>query len=124
MNKMERAIFTNKVDKIFGVMHDDSYVVINGIKQLDNTSVIHDLKFLKYNDDDEKYRVYKILHRVYWNDDFHAREDYLYFPKRINKFHAVDYIFYEVRLKLFDRWSKLDMNDMFTKLDLKLVELI
>ena len=121
MNNDQREYFTSQVDKLFNIMNDMSMITIDGIKQLDDDIITHDVQFVKRIETYDKYYIY---HRVYHKFDFLRREFYTYHPKSKKKFYANIYIFDPAKWKLFDRWSKIDVEGMLRKIDLKIVELI
>ena len=118
MTPNERKCFTKQAGQIFNIMDNHSSVIVCDIKQLYNDFVVHDLRFSKHG------RENVIYHRVYLRGDFSRHELYKFYPNSIRKFIADIYIFSPVEWKLFDRWSKMDINGMLKKINLKIVEMI
>ncbi len=118
MTRDERKYFASQVGQIFSMMTDHSSIIVCGIKQLDDNSINHDIKFTKLTHSNIVY------HRVYRNSEFLRLEYYEFHPNSIKKFNACKYIFDPAKWKLFDRWSKMDIGDMIRKIDLKLVEML
>ena len=134
MTKSEKKLFTEQVEKLFDLMklmrrppQDDwmnKVVVVDNIKQLYSSFIIHKLMFIG----DEEHGRMHIRHDVREVRNRIARnvlyEGYRFHPGRKNKFELTSLWSGQSHIKLFDRWSKIDMDDLLKKLELKMVELI
>lgn len=133
MTKSQRKLFIERVEKIFEAMDFmppppqewmNKIQVVDNIRQLYSRFTIHKLTFIR----NETFKRMSIRHdvRVINNDIemYTIREDYNFHPKRQNKFELGTVNSSQIHVKLFDRWSRIDVDDLLRRLDLKLVELI
>ena len=133
MTKSERKLFMERVEKIFNMMSFmpppseewmSSIQVVDSIKQLYSGSITHKLKFLK----NEKYSRMEIQHEVRETRNGVGRrtlyERYKFHPNRKNKFELTTINSGLIYVKLFERWSRIDVEDLLRKLKLKMVEMI
>ena len=133
MTKSERKLFAERVEKIFNMMSFmppppeewmSNIQVVDSIKQLYSGSITHKLKFLK----NEKYSRMEIQHEVRETRNGVGRitlyERYKFHPNRKNKFELTTINSGLIYVKLFEGWSRIDVEDLLRKLKLKMVEMI
>ena len=132
MTKLQRKLFTERVEKLFKVMESmycdhewlNQLMVVDNVKQLYSSFIIHKMIFIRVvesNDFHIRHDVREVRNHIDRNVLF---EGYKFHPKRKNKFELTSIGSSKVHVRLFDRWSKIDVDDLLMKIDLKIVELI
>ena len=122
--------FIKRLNKIFSLATNKScfspIMEFNGIKHIDDPKTLHNfiLFAIPY--------PYKIRHMAHkeiegWDSRILTMDElYGYFPTRQKNKFALENMrtYYDEELKLLSNRSKIDMDDFFNRLDLKIVELI
>ena len=132
MTKSQRKLFVERVEKIFDLMKlmclpqdwMNKVVDVDNIKQLYSRFVIHKLMFIydvEYGRMHIRHDVREVRNHIERNVLY---EGYRFHPKRKNKFELTSLGSSQIHIRLFDRWSRIDVEDLLEKLKLKVVELI
>lgn len=141
MTGAQRKLFSGTVERFFKVVEASpatsprwamKVAHIKNIGHLDNRSVIHHLAFVLYRDGQEhvqmtvKHYAYKLKNNV---EKRLLDEVYGFYPSKKNKFafmrrDSLSSDNDQACCRLFDRWSRIDVDDLLRKLELKLVEMI
>ena len=126
MNKNDKELLGEKIIKLFSVMRDHSAVYVEKIKQLRERNLYHELVIRKNT---RWICPCTIDHNAAYyfpngNRNSLISESYEFYQNRKQKFILNSFKRGPDRYYLFSRWSKIDMQDLMDKLDLKIVETV
>ena len=130
MKKEIKEQFIKRLNKIFSLATNKSYfspiMELKGIKHIDDPKTLHNFIFFAIP------YPYKIRHMAHkeiegWDSRILTMDElYGYFPTRKKNKFALENIraYYDEELTLLSDRSMIDIDDFFTRLDLKIVELL
>ena len=136
MKKEEKEQFGKLVSKIFGLINDYECgyaAIIENIKHVDDENSVHSIELIKPSNNfltlGEFPRM--LRHRTSYTENdcgslkiIELDETYRVYPNRKRKFEPNSFVWQNPRYKLFSRVSKIDVDDLLKKLELRIVEMI
>ena len=121
MTKSQRKLFTERVEKVFEIMSfmpppmsewTNKVTAVENIKQLNSDNIVHRLMFIK----NERTLKKTLRHDVWERKNNIERnlltEHYGFHPKRKKKFELLSICSGLIYIKLFERWSRMDIEDL------------
>ena len=128
MKKEHKRLFESKLTRMFSLMGNGQLEKIEKIKQNGESRAVHEIDLIKpwMNG-----RPLMLVHKMHLLNSSGRRvqsigfdEHYNFYPARERKFVLMSNLRPIPRYRLFSRAAKIDMEDLFKKMDLKTVEML